>query len=431
MKQPPTGLARVIAVALCLGATVPAAAQPSAAPLTGTQDQRAAPDLAAAVAAFTADITQRSASLGLSKETVDKALAGLEPDPEVLELSRRQPEFNFALWDYLDRLVSQRRISDGLAKLADEQQTLLDVEAAFGVDRHILLAIWGIESNFGASMGERRIVRSLATLAVADERRAAFWRGELIAALRILQRGDITAERLVGSWAGAMGHTQFIPSTYTRHAVDFDGDGRRNIWSSVPDALASTASYLKASGWQSDRPCAFEVALPQSFDHVLAAPGSEKTFAAWAALGIKPAGDGTNSAWASARSLPGTAQLRVLLPAGAAGPAFLVTQNFGAVLRYNQSIAYALAVCHLADRLAGGEPIIASWPVDDPPLSRTDREELQRLLAGLGHDVGPIDGLIGTRTQSAVRAYQRASGVPADGYASQKLLERLRREARM
>jgi membrane-bound lytic murein transglycosylase B len=372
---------------------------------------------------------RRAASQGVSARVVTAAFSGLEPDLEVLDLSRRQPEFTSALWDYLGRLVSQQRISDGRQKLETEKQTLADVEATLGVDRHVVLAIWGVESNYGTRMGDRVIVRSLATLAAADERRAAFWRGELVAALRILERGDNGGAPLLGSWAGAMGHTQFIPSTYLQHAMDFDGDGRRNIWGSVPDALGSTARYLKTSGWLADRPCLVEVTLPASFDHGLAAPGTEKTFAQWAALGIKPVGDGTNSAWAAAKRLPGPAQLRALLPAGAAGPAFLVTQNFNAVLRYNQSIAYALAVCHLADRLAGGDPILAAWPVDDPPLARADREEVQRLLTTLGYDVGAVDGLIGGRTQAAVRAYQRANGLPADGYASQRLLERLRRSA--
>ena len=388
-------------------------------------------DVEARVRAVADDIRQRAASLGLSAKTVETAFAALTGDPEVLQLSRRQPEFDITPWDYLARLVSETRIVNGREKLAAENQTLLDVEAVLGVDRHVVLAIWGVESNFGTRMGDRSIVRSLATLAAVDERRGAFWRGELIAALRILERGDTTADRLVGSWAGAMGHTQFIPSTYAAHAMDFDGDGRRDIWSSVADALGSTARYLKVSGWQPDRPWGFEVVLPATFDYGEAAPGNEKTFAAWAALGVKPAGDGTNWAWAQAKRLPGPAPLRLLLPAGAQGPAFLVTQNFNAVLRYNQSISYALAVCHLADRLAGGGPVLGSWPLDDPPLPRADREELQRLLAGLGHDIGDVDGMIGRRTQAAIRAYQRRAGVPADGYASARLLERLRRDARL
>jgi membrane-bound lytic murein transglycosylase B len=410
-----------------VSAPVPAAAPAS--PATAATPELSPEEIARRFREVLDEAGRRATSQGVSARTLTAALANIEPDLEVLDLSRRQPEFTSALWDYLGRLVSQQRIADGRQKLDSEKQTLADVEATLSVDRHVVLAIWGVESNFGTRMGDRVIVRSLATLAAADERRAAFWRGELVAALRILERGDNGGRPLVGSWAGAMGHTQFIPSTYLQHAMDFDGDGRRDIWGSVPDALGSTARYLKTSGWLADRPCLVEVALPASFDYGLAAPGTEKTFAQWAALGIKPVGDGTNSAWAAAKRLPGPAQLRVLLPAGAAGPAFLVTQNFNAVLRYNQSIAYALAVCHLADRLAGGDPILASWPVDDPPLARADREEVQRLLTTLGYDVGGVDGLIGGRTQAALRAYQRANGLPADGYASQRLLERLRRSA--
>jgi len=408
--------------------TAPAAAASPAAP-PPTSPELSPEELARRFREVLDEAGRRAASQGVSARVITAAFAGLEPDVEVLDLSRRQPEFTSALWDYLGRLVSQQRITDGRQKLETEKQTLADVEATLGVDRHVVLAIWGVESNFGTRTGDRRIVRSLATLAAGDERRSAFWRGELVAALRIVERGDIAGDRLLGSWAGAMGHTQFIPSTYLQHAMDFDGDGRRDIWNSVPDALGSTARYLRTSGWLGDRPCLIEVTLPPSFDHGLAAPQVEKTFAAWAALGIKPVGDGTNTAWASAKRLPGSAQLRVLLPAGAAGPAFLVTQNFNAVLRYNQSIAYALAVCHLADRLAGGDAILAAWPVDDPPLARADREEVQRLLTTLGYDVGGVDGLIGGRTQAAVRAYQRANGLPPDGYASQRLLERLRRSA--
>ncbi|MFZ4808285.1 MAG: lytic murein transglycosylase [Hyphomicrobiaceae bacterium] len=423
-------MTRVLALALALGlVAAPVATAQGPGPIPAPAAAEA--DAEARLQAVTSDIAQRAASLGLSAKTVGVAFAGLAADPEVIELSRRQPEYSIAPWQYLGKLVSEQRMADGRAKLVAERQTLLDVEAAFGVDRHVVTAIWGIESNFGAAMGERRIVRSLATLAAMDERRGPFWRGELIAALRMIERGDAVAERMTGSWAGAMGHTQFIPSTYQAHAIDFDGDGRRDLWSTA-DALASTAKYLKASGWVGDRPCAFEVVLPPTFDHGLAAPGSERTLAGWMALGVKPAGaDGPGSPVEASRRMPGTALSRVLLPAGARGPAFLVTQNFGAVLRYNQSVAYALAVCHLADRLSGGGAVLAAWPVDDPPLVRAEREELQRLLGGLGHDIGAVDGLIGRQTQAAIRAYQKAAGIPADGYASQRLLERLRRDARL
>lgn len=376
------------------------------------------------------DLISRAAAFGLSAQTVTAAFDGLEADPDVLDLALRQPEHTVAVGDYVGRLVSVQRIEDGRQRLQSEARTLADIEAAFGVDRHVVLAIWGIESNYGTRMGERRIVRSLATLAAADERRGPFWRGELISALKIIERGDVSPDKLVGSWAGAMGHTQFIPSTFLQHAVDFDGDGRRDIWGSVPDALGSTAKYLKVSGWQPDRPCLFEVALPPSFDYALAAPAAERPYPAWAEIGVKPAGDGTR-AWESARRLTGQTPLRLILPQGAEGPAFLVTSNFNAVLRYNQSVAYALAVCHLADRVSGGEPILAPWPSDDPVLVRADREDVQRLLTSLGYDIGPVDGLIGSKTQAAIRAYQMQRGLAADGYAGRKLLDRLRADARL
>jgi membrane-bound lytic murein transglycosylase B len=257
---------------------------------------------------------------------------------------------------------------------------------------------------------------------MADARRAPFWKRELIAALRLLQDGAVAPERFVGSWAGAAGHTQFIPSTFAAHAVDFDRDGRRDLWGSVADALASAANYLRTSGWVAGVPWGFEVALPPRFDYTWSAPGRARPYAAWLAAGVRPA---RSTEAATDRVQP----LQLLLPAGARGPAFLVTQNFRALLRYNQSTSYALAAGHLADRIGGGPPLVTPWPADDKPLSRAEREELQSLLSAWGHDTGGHDGIIGERTRAAIRTTQRTLNLIEDGYPSLELLDRLRRHA--
>jgi membrane-bound lytic murein transglycosylase B len=269
-------------------------------------------------------------------------------------------------------------------------------------------------------MGETSVIRSLATLAAEDRRRAAFWYGEFLAALRIIERADIEPERMSGSWAGAMGHTQFMPSTYIAHAVDFDRDGRRDIWRSAADALASAASYLRASGWRPGEPWGFEVILPDGFDFALSAPEQAQTSAAWERLGLKRPG-GVD--WPQIGI-----DLQLVLPAGAHGPAFLVTGNFGALLSYNPAVAYALAVGHLADRIAGGPPIIGAWPADGRALGRAEREEMQRRLAQRGLDTGGTDGIIGDRSRAAIRTYQRWRQLPEDGHPSLDLLERLRQD---
>ncbi len=270
-------------------------------------------------------------------------------------------------------------------------------------------------------MGERKVIRSLATLAVTDTRRAPFWRNELLAALAILERGDITPDLMTGSWAGAMGHTQFIPSTYNAHAVDFDGDGRRDIWTSPGDALASTANYLKVSGWVSGQTAAIEVRVPAAMDLGLTAPGIMKPWAEWQALGLT---------LASAKAAADPARpLALILPAGAAGPAFLTGGSFRAILRYNNAVTYALAVSHLADRLAGADPFVTAWPADDKALSRSEREELQTLLAAQGHELGGVDGIIGSGTRAAIRAFQKTKAMAEDGHPNGALLAALRRES--
>jgi len=383
-----------------------------------------APSLAqpadAAMLGFVATLRPEATARGVSTATLEVATRGLTPDPEVLELAGSQLEHERTIQDYIALLVSPERIAAGRLKLAEQKAVLDRIEARFGVDRHIVVAIWGVETMFGTRTGERNVIRSLATLALADARRSAFWRSELIAALRILQTGDVAPERMLGSWAGAMGHTQFMPTTFLAHGVDLDGDGRRDIWGSPGDALASTANYLRASGWVAGSPWGFEVGLPRGFDFSHSAPGRSKPIAEWQALGLqRPAGE----AWPAPKG-----DLQLVLPAGAGGPALLVTTNFRAILRYNASLAYALAVGQLADRLAGGPGIAAMWPLGQRALTRGEREELQGNLIRLGHETGGVDGVLGAATRNAIRAYQRGRGLPEDGYPSPDLLERLRQD---
>lgn len=394
------------------------AAPPQSLPVPAIENAMA--QMSAPFQAVLAGIKAEALGTGIAASVIDTAMQGLEPDAEVLDLASTQPEHVRTAGEYVALLVSEARLEAGRQKLVEHDAALRAVEATYGVDRHVVLAIWGIESNYGVSMGSRRILRSLATLAAFDKRRPAFWRTELLAALRILQSGDTTAANLAGSWAGAMGHTQFMPTTYAAHAVDFDKDGRRDIWGSIPDALASTANYLKVSGWVTGNAWSIEVVLPETFDFGLAAPGTTKSLADWQAIGVMLPTSPSQSMHAAA--------LQLLLPAGARGPAFLVSPNFTAILRYNNAVSYALAVGHLADRLAGGPAIRTPWPAGDRGLKLAEREELQRRLTELGFSTGGIDGVIGGGTKAAARLFQRARDLPADGYAGLALLERLRQE---
>jgi membrane-bound lytic murein transglycosylase B len=374
-----------------------------------------------AFASFLAGLTAEAQAAGVSVATYEAATAGLTPDPQVLELSTVQPEHAKSVSEYVTALVSETRLENGLKNLAANDAVARQIEAAYGVDRHVLIAIWGIESNYGNSQGSRGVIRSLATLAALEPRRPQFWKTELLAALRILQARDTTPENMAGSWAGAMGHTQFMPTTFHAHAVDFDKDGRRDIWGTVPDALASTANYLKHSGWVAHMPWGVEVRLPDGFDYGHSAPGQGKQFAQWQALGVTPI---------SAKPLPANlGQMTLVLPSGAGGPAFLTTVNFRAILRYNNAVSYALSVAHLGDRLAGGIAFSTPWPANDRGLSRADREELQRRLSSLGLDTGGVDGILGSGTRTAIRTYQKSKTLPEDGHPSASLLERLRADS--
>ena len=381
----------------------------SAAALLAPAPARA--DFAQCVARLSAE----GASEGISSQTLDTAFRGLQPDMKVLDFQKQQPEFKTPIWDYMAALVDDERVADGKAAMAKNAGALARAEDAYGVSRYMLAAIWGVESNFGTEMGKRPLVQSLATLACLGER-SGYFRSELMATLKIIDHGDVPAEKLTGSWAGAFGQTQFMPSTFLRLAVDFDGDGRRDIVDSAADALGSSAHYLAKAGWRSGVPWGFEVKLPPGYSGV-SGRKAKLPMSSWAARGLTRV-DG--------RSL-GSGEAGLLLPAGPNGPAFLVTRNFDVVYSYNAAESYTLAACVLADRLAGGPGIVTPWPTDDPGLSRAGRRELQTLLAKRGYDVGEPDGAIGTKTKQAIADFEQKQGMPVNGRASAKVLEALRR----
>ncbi|HBZ95574.1 MAG TPA: lytic murein transglycosylase [Pseudomonas sp.] len=385
-------------------ATSPAAAQTTTEePLTSFADWRQA-------------LRGEAIAAGIDAALFDRVLAGVTPDPAVLKADSSQPEFTRPVWEYLDGAVSSSRIGRGRVLLAQHSLVLERIEQQYGVEAPILVAIWGLESNFGNNIGSHSVIRSLATLAY-DGRRQGFWRVQLLAALQILQNGDVSSERMIGSWAGAMGQTQFMPTTYNQHAVDFDGDGKRDLWGSSTDALASAAHYLQASGWQRGQPWGFEVNLPNGFDYALADPDQRRTLAEWAELGVRPMAP--TGAAASARA-------SLQLPAGHKGPAFLLLDNFRSILKYNNSTSYALAIGLLADNLLRPSEVKGQWPRGERQLGRSERVELQELLTKAGFDPGPADGIIGANTRKAIRALQLQLNWPADGYPNGELLQQLR-----
>ncbi len=362
------------------------------------------------------EVRTQAIARGVSAETFDRVTAGLVPDQSVLDAMGNQPEFKTPIWDYLASLVDDERITDGRARLTQWSDVLVRAEQQFGVDRHTLVAVWGVESDYGKSLGGRPLVRSLATLSCNGSRQPYF-RGEFISTLQIVQSGDIGLESLVGSWAGAFGQTQFMPSTFQRVAIDFDGDGKRDIVGSIPDVIGSTANYLKRAGWRAGEPWGFEVRLPGGFNG-RSDRRSKQPLAHWSGLGLKRA-DG--------KALEGTSEAGLLMPAGASGPAFLVFRNFDAIYAYNAAESYALAIAHLGDRLRGAGPFANAWPTDDRGLSRAERREVQELLNKRGFDVGPPDGRIGPKTLAAIKEFQAKVGLPPVPRAGGKVLEALRK----
>lgn len=363
-----------------------------------------------------AGIKGAAAAKGVSEETFDGLTQRLEANPDVLKSEAYQPEFKTAIWDYLAGLVDEERVQDGLAAMQANARALASAKSRFGVPPNVVTAVWGVESNFGRNFGSKPVIQSLATLACSPSRRAGYYRGELIAAMKIVQSGDIDPRDFNGSWAGAFGHTQFMPSTFLGTAVDGDGDGRRDLVHSSPDALASTANFLHKAGWQPGVPWGFEVRLPEGY-HGPSGRGKKQPMSAWAGRGITRIDGGGL----------GEGRAALLLPAGPNGPAFLVTRNFDAIYGYNAAESYALAIALLSDRLAGRAGLRTPWPVSDPGLSRADRRELQSRLQQKGYDIaGKIDGVIGDKTREAIVDFQRRSGLKADGRACQSVLNALR-----
>ena len=371
--------------------------------------------------AFIETLWPRAKAAGISRALFDRAFAGItEPDPAVLKLAKDQPEFTSTTSQYLAKAVTPIRIETGKQMLASEAALLAAIEKKYGVDRHVLLGIWGIESNFGKDEGSMRVMRSLATLIYSGSKKD-YARQQFIAALKILKSGVVRPESFTGSWAAALGHTQFIPTSYLSYAVDWTGDGVKDIWGSKEDALASTANYLAKAGWKSDRPWGWEVTLPKDFNKALIGRSKWRSVTEWEKLGVAPVrGDSFGATHAEAF---------VMVPQGLDGPAFLVTRNFLALMDYNYSHSYALAVGHLGDRIGGAGPIAAAWPDASYDLTFEQRVELQRRLTRLGFETGGSDGRFGARTYEAIVAYQKSSGLPLDGVPSLKLLEHVRQRS--
>jgi membrane-bound lytic murein transglycosylase B len=359
-----------------------------------------------------------AAKRGVTRATFDTYTNGLTPDLHIMDLMDTQPEFTKAFWDYLDLLVSENRIKRGREILAQYRPTFDAVEKAYGVDRNVVTAIWGIESNFGTSGGERPVVRSTATLACVG-RRQAYFKDEFLAALEILNRGDINPDRLKGSWAGAFGPTQFMPTSFKRFAVDFDGDGRRDVVDSVPDLIASTANNLKVDGWVPGQTWGYEVALPAGFNYLIADGAKAMPVKDWEKLGV---------ARVNGKPYPRPADRATLfLPAGVNGPAFLMLNNFRVLMKYNPAEAYALAIGHLADRLRGDPPLVTAWPRQERVLTSAERYEMQQHLVRLGFDIGgEPNGRLNAKSRSAIRNFQASRGLVPDGFATAGMLDQLR-----
>jgi len=365
-----------------------------------------------------AGLRQEALAKGISEATLHEALDDLQPIPRIIELDRRQPEFTQAFWRYLDAHVTEDRIERGRMLLELHAELFDSVEKQYGVQPRFLVAFWGLETNFGDYLGGFPVIGALATLA-HDPRRSDFFRSELLAALSIIDGGHISASEMLGSWAGAMGQPQFMPSTFVNFAVDADGDGRRDIWQSLPDIFASAANFLSESGWQGDKTWGREVTLPPSFNLELTGIEVKKTLAAWQILGVRK----MNGNDLPRLNMKGS----ILLPAGHAGPAFLVYNNYRTILRWNRSDLYAIAVGHLADRIAGKGPLLAARPALEQRLSRNQVEKIQELLSAQGFDPGPIDGVLGLQTRQAIKKFQFIVKLPADGYPTPELLEVLRK----
>jgi membrane-bound lytic murein transglycosylase B len=382
--------------------------------MTASAIREAAANFDNCLAAMWPDAARRN----ISQESFQRFTAGLVPDLRIMDLMDSQPEFTKSVWDYLDILVNDNRLAKGREILTKYKSQFDATEKAYGVDRHVIAAIWGIESNYSTQMGDRSVLQSTATLACIGRRRSYF-KDEFLSALEILHRGDLRPEQMRGSWAGAFGPTQFMPTAFKRYAVDADGDGRRDVVDDPTDLIASTANNLKKEGWVSGQSWGYEVVVPKGFNYMLADRSKAMTLAQWEHLGLKRA---------IGQPFPASSdKAYLLMPAGAEGPGFLMLQNFRVIMKYNPAEAYALAIGHFADRLRGGQPFVQSWPRQERELSRAERLELQQLLAQRGFYRGTPDGQFGSETRQALRGFQASIGAPADGFASSAALEELRR----
>ena len=381
--------------------------------MTASAIREAAANFDSCVASMWPDAARRN----ISQESFQRFTAGLTPDLRIMDLLDSQPEFTKSIWDYLDILVNDNRLAKGREVLAKYKTQFDATEKAYGVDRYTITAIWGIESNYSTQMGDRSVLQSTATLACIG-RRQKYFRDEFLSALEILHHGDLSPEQMRGSWAGAFGPTQFMPTAFKRYAVDANGDGRRNVVDDPADLIASTANNLKKEGWQSGQSWGYEVTVPKDFNYMMADRSKVMTFAQWEHLGLKRA---------NGQPFPATSDKAYLLaPAGAEGPGFLMLQNFRVIMKYNPAEAYALAIGHFADRLRGGVPFVQAWPRQERELSRAERLELQQLLAQRGFYRSTPDGQLGGETREALRSFQASVGAPADGFASSEMLDRLR-----
>ena len=381
--------------------------------MTASAIREAAANFDSCVASMWPDAARRN----ISQESFQRFTAGLTPDLRIMDLLDSQPEFTKSIWDYLDILVNDNRLAKGREVLAKYKTQFDATEKAYGVDRYTITAIWGIESNYSTQMGDRSVLQSTATLACIG-RRQKYFRDEFLSALEILHHGDLSPEQMRGSWAGAFGPTQFMPTAFKRYAVDANGDGRRNVVDDPADLIASTANNLKKEGWQSGQSWGYEVAVPKDFNYMMADRSKVMTFAQWEHLGLKRA---------NGQPFPASSEKAYLLaPAGAEGPGVLMLQNFRVIMKYNPAEAYALAIGHFADRLRGGTPFVQTWPRQERELSRAERLELQQLLAQHGFYRGTPDGQFGGETREALRSFQASIGAPADGFASSEMLDRLR-----
>ena len=376
-----------------------------------------APSLANS-ADFVRGLWPQAEARGVSRAAFEAAFSGYSYSTKIMELTGKQPEFTQTVQAYVDRRVTPAQAQKGQAMGGEWAQTLAATEQRYGVQPEVVLAIWGMETNFGGFMGGEHTVHALATL-VEGGYRTDFFKDELLTALRIISDGHVSANNMTGSWAGAMGHTQFMPTSFMRYAVDYNGDGRKDIWNSVPDALASTANYLDSHGWRPGETWGYEVKVPNGFNFAAARSMESAPLSQWQAMGISRV---------SGKPFPRPSDVgKLYMPAGAGGPAFLLLPNFDVIKRYNNSSAYALAVGHLADRIIGGGGFATPWPAGDYALSKAQRAELQTLLARAGFDVGSPDGVVGPKTRAAVLAYQAQTGLPTDGHISGRLLDRLKR----